>query len=63
MEIYKIWKKRRFTEIQKKRKRNFNKRNEKMITQERQNFRKGILMEMNINQDITFLYREGYCIW
>lgn len=33
-----------------------------MITQERQNFRKGILMEMNINQDITFLYREGYCI-
>lgn len=63
MEIYKIWKKRRFAEIQKKRKRNFNRRNEKMITQERQNFRKGILMEMNINQDITFLYREGYCIW
>lgn len=31
--------------------------------QERQNFRKGILMEININQDITFLYRESYCIW
>lgn len=60
MEIYKIWKK---GDLQK-----FKRKENVILTKEmkkwyRKNFRKEILMEMNINQDITFLYREGYCIW